>query len=152
MKVIAPAFLVGFLLAGCGNEPSQGSDLAMSSADDLSVLDLVAPSDLFTPLDFRSRSGVGSPCTDGSQCASGQCITEAMHAVYTGGYCSILGCTNDCPSGSVCAGGGAIGNTGCFQECALGDACRTGYKCCPVQFDLGGMGVCVPTTGTALSC
>jgi hypothetical protein len=120
-------------IAGCG---SAGSSPAV---------DLAATADL-NPL-----GAVGAPCTDGTQCATGQCITEAMHSLYVGGYCSIVMCTT-CPAGSYCAGGGGIGALGCFEECTPGAACRTGYKCCPIPTDLGGQGLCVPASGTGLSC
>jgi hypothetical protein len=169
MRKIGIAVFVVF--AGCGSASESGADLAMSISDDLSAADLAMSSDLSTSGDLlaivdlasaadlaspdgQSLGDVGAPCTDGSQCATGQCISEAMHAKYVGGYCSVIGCNStSCPSGSICSGGGAIANSGCFEECALGSACRAGYKCCPPQgADLGAMGICVPTTGTALSC
>jgi hypothetical protein len=96
---------------------------------------------------------VGGPCGADGECATGQCITEAATPVYVGGYCTIRNCTNNCPAGSHCTGGGAIGSFGCFRECVIGQPCRDGYRCCPGSVpDAGTVGLCVPPTGTAISC
>ena len=108
-----------------------------------------------TPRDSNASGpgkAVGEPCLTDGECGTGECIKEAAFSAWTGGYCSLTHCETNCPSGSQCSGGGAIHTRGCFRECVLGKPCRDGYRCCPGQSDAGSSGLCVPATGTRLSC
>ena len=84
--------------------------------------------------------GIGDPCEDGTQCASGECIPESAGGA-PGGFCTAP-CTTDgdCPPGSECGtlpGGG----TGCASSCASDSDCPgPGWACDPA-------GYCTPYGG-----
>jgi hypothetical protein len=89
-------------------------------------------------------SDIGQPCESDEDCQA-DCLLQ-----FPGGYCTIRNCDqNDpkadpqCPDGSICRGGGGIGSTACFDECATVEDCRDGYVCCSAD-GLGGQLVCAP--------
>ncbi len=91
---------------------------------------------------------VGSPCVDGSSCATGVCATKVGPEQVTtpGGYCSSLDCTldADCGAGGVCSP--TMGRTRCYKGCADSNECREDYSCVPRGDDQ--RAVCFPNTMT----
>jgi hypothetical protein len=132
------------------------SDAPVDSSAD-AVPDAMSETTSETASETAGEAGsgaVGAGCTDGSQCSTDFCITDAK---FTGGYCSepIPECPapgggpDPCPTGSSCLNLSITGGTGsgdaCARNCSVDGDCRTGegYKCCPISTALH---VCIPTS------
>jgi len=76
---------------------------------------------------------IGSPCSASAQCGDDPFFCEKSHP---GGYCK-RDCKSDadCPSDSICAFSGAVGE--CHKKCDTDDDCRVaeGYDCEPASTD-----------------
>ena len=103
----------------------------------------------------------GAPCTDGSQCFTGFCMTTDIMAPLhpgievVGGMCSLLTCENDadCGSGARCLGTSHMDPSVPFRVCVAScdyAPCRCSYTClAPV--DTGGTSsVCLPDSLVAV--
>ncbi|MFZ5469293.1 MAG: matrixin family metalloprotease [Myxococcota bacterium] len=112
---------------------------------------------------------VGSPdlckfCTDGSQCSSGNCVSDGQH-----NWCTIA-CASaaNCGPGYACVSSGAGGNvcvpqTSCANQCTSAAQCASGYGCvggeCEATGNVGDRcelsgfckpcGVCIGTSAAA---
>jgi hypothetical protein len=107
------------------------------------------PSKPYPPLDCVSDSMAegfaGEPCTTDDECGGGCCLTP-VEVYFHGGYCSLIGCSNDgdCPSDAAC-----ISNpypqvpiqSFCAKRCASNDDCRWMEYAC-LEYD--GVNVCRP--------
>jgi len=71
------------------------------------------------------EAGVGTACTQASDCNSNTCLTG-----FPGGYCTSPCGTQyqTCEPGSECYAQGEGGST-CYQSCQTSDECRSGYRC-----------------------
>jgi|SRR5581483_6638622 len=78
------------------------------------------------------RLAIGSPCKTTADCGTGKffCATD-----HPNGYCkAVCHSDADCPSGSVCAGAGAVSPGECHKDCTQATKstdCRLteGYIC-----------------------
>jgi hypothetical protein len=81
------------------------------------------------------KLGVGSPCTQDSDCGSAPFM--CMMTDHPGGYCmrncDISKGDGDCPSESVCQFDGMVGE--CHLKCSTQGDCRAGYVCSPAASD-----------------
>ncbi len=71
----------------------------------------------------------GAPCLQGSDCASGFCLTDEQG--FPGGLCTVFDCTSrqDCFGvGTACLRGQFNGNL-CVPLCVADSDCREGYEC-----------------------
>ncbi|HEY3357543.1 MAG TPA: hypothetical protein VGQ83_30105 [Polyangia bacterium] len=90
----------------------------------------------------KAKGDIGAPCALPTDCKSSMCLTTAIDARLTGGYCSQICSTNACPLGTACipAGGMKV----CFAYCDPGaPVCRDGYACQPAA-DAPTWGFCAP--------
>jgi hypothetical protein len=100
-----------------------------------------------TDTDCNGTVPVGGACTQGADCLSGACFTEAILGV-TGGYCT-AGCavspaptTVACPGGSHCGAADPTSGSGfCMQDCS-GSCSRSGYQCFNADGDAGNVQEC----------
>jgi hypothetical protein len=96
---------------------------------------------------------IGTACTTGADCKSGQCFAQQVAPpLFVGGYCMAT-CTrlpdlsDTCPNGALCVNTIAIGAEGlCFDLCDTGGlsrygACRPAYNCTPLSGDTR-FGIC----------
>jgi hypothetical protein len=93
------------------------------------------------------RLPIGSPCTTSAQCGTGIFFCAVDHP---NGYCK-ADCHKDadCPSGSVCAGAGAVSPGECHKTCTTPSDCRIseGYLCKMMPDDASGSYCDIPEAG-----
>lgn len=77
-------------------------------------------------------TGVGAPCTDGTNCGEG--ATAACIRAWPQGYCTEVGCSlGSCPEGARCVSGIQFADVPfdayCLATCQEASDCRDRYRC-----------------------
>lgn len=107
------------------------------------------------------RLGLSDPCTATADCdpdpAKGlECITEADHPMFEGGYCAQVGCVfpDRCAdAGGVC--GVAFGQVWCLRPCVIQSDCLLGHHCATLgesDLDAAPLKACVPVCRGHADC
>lgn len=94
------------------------------------LLDTAGPADTGPPADTNGDEdtaappgAIGASCALNADCAGGTCLD------WPGGYCTALGCDDDCPAGSTCMT--VEGNNRvCLSDCATASDCRDASQAC----------------------
>jgi hypothetical protein len=94
---------------------------------------------------------IGDSCNLSSECdPSGGRICDTASP---GGYCTIIGCDNDCPDGSMCIRFFAVGETNLpcstSDDCTDDELCTLGGSCVP---RLAEVRYCMKTCGNNGDC
>ena len=92
---------------------------------------------------------VGDPCGGGSDCQTGQCVTQLEAFGFVDGYCTVRQCDKNlpCPKGSDCKP--VNGAFYCLKGCPINQmTCRMGYRCCSGPGPALGPGWCAPEQST----
>lgn len=152
----AGEFVASTFLA-VGKEPT---DLAVADVTgdrqlDLVVADFGNDSIVVLVNGAPPQSPIGAPCSDGSQCLSGECVDEvccSQASCPNGLRCNVTGsagfCTTPGALGTKCSVGGSCGSGFCVDgTCCQSSSCSSGQRCDVV----GAGGVCrvPPPTATA---